>query len=119
MSLPSVNQFCKQVGAKLQCSHATKKALLDGLLNELQELPSTDTISVASIEARIGTVGQVAAELQSTISPDEIQRATKRKQKRWYFLIGFLFILALLLLLFSYFIFTNGPFYIVETIEEY
>ena len=118
MSKQMIDQFCKQVGKKLQCTSTTKQVLLHGLRNELSEFPNFKTASIASIEACIGSVDQVAEELQSTVSENESHRMATKRRNRGILIIGGVCVLALILVFLAYMLFLNGPFYTVESIKE-
>ena len=113
-----VKLFCKKVGKKLQCMPDTKQALLQGLSDELSERPHPDTASIAAIESNIGTVDQVAEALQATVPPEEMQRVAIRNRQRTILIVGAIILFSLLMLFLAIFIFFNGPFYVVETIQE-
>lgn len=110
-----IDKFCKLVGKRLQCTPATKQALLQGLSEELSERPGPS--SIADIEASMGTVDQVAAELQSSVPQEEVQQTAAKNRRKTMWIVGGAIGLALALLLLAIFIFLNGPFYTVETIE--
>lgn len=118
MSNKAVTQFCKQVGRKLRCSSATRHTLLQGLEEELSELPDADKASLASLEANVGEVSQVAAELQVSVSSEEESRTVQVNRRKIILMIGGTLGLALILLLLAILLFSNGPFYVVETIQE-
>lgn len=113
-----VNLFCKKVGKRLRCMPNTKQALLQGLIDELSERPHPDTSSIAAIESNIGTVDQVAEALQATVPPEEMQRIAIRNRQRTILIAGAIILFSLLMLFLAIFIFYNGPFYVVETIQE-
>lgn len=114
----TIKKFCKQVGKKLQCTTTTKKDLLRGLADELLESLPPDITSTSSIESCVGTVNQVAEELQTTVSQDEVNRM-KAKHRRITFLVIFVVLVFILIVfLISMLIFINGPFYITESIKE-
>lgn len=102
----------------MQCTAATKQVLLQGLSNELSELSASDTASIASIERCTDTVDQVAQELQATISLNEVQQMKAKNRKRMILAAGSVIALALTMLLIAVLVFTNGPFYIIESIRE-
>lgn len=112
-----IDKFCKLVGKKLQCTPATKQALLQGLSEELSERLRPGPSSIADIEASMGTVDQVAAELQSSVPQEEVQQTAAKNRRKTMWIVGGAIGLALVLLLLAIFIFLNGPFYTVETIE--
>lgn len=118
MSNIAVTQFCKQVKKRLRCSTATKHILLQGLAEELSELPDAQKASLANLEANVGTVSQVAAELQSSVSSAETSRAVQKNRRKTILLVGGILGLALIIFLVAILLFLNGPFYIVETIQE-
>ena len=118
MNNPIVNKFCRQVGKRLQCMPATKGVLLHGLSDELSEFPSVDVGSIAGIESRIGTADEVAAELQGSISEDEIKRYKSGIRKRNLIVISGAIAICLVCMLIAILFFMNGPFYIVESIQE-
>ena len=118
MSNKAVAQFCNQVGRKLRCSPMTRRTLLQGLEEELSELPDADKASLVSLEANLGTVSQVAAELQVSISSEEESRAVQKKQRKTILMIGGVVGLALIVILLAILLFSNGPFYVVEIIQE-
>ena len=113
-----VKLFCKKVGKRLRCMPDTKQVLLQGLIDELSERPHSDTASIAAIESNIGTVDQVAEALQATVPPEELQRAAIRNRQRTILIVGAIILFSLLMLFLAIFIFCNGPFYVVETIQE-
>lgn len=113
-----VKLFCKKVGKRLRCMPNTKQALLQGLIDELSERPHPDTASIAAIESNIGTVDQVAEALQATVPPEEMQRVAIRNRQRTILIVGAIILFSLLMLFLAIFIFYNGPFYVVETIQE-
>lgn len=113
-----VNLFCKKVGKRLRCMPNTKQALLQGLIDELSERPHPDTSSIAAIESNIGTIDQVAEALQATVPPEEMQRVAIRNRQRTILIAGAIILFSLLMLFLAIFIFYNGPFYVVETIQE-
>lgn len=113
-----VNLFCKKVGKRLRCMPNTKQALLQGLIDELSERPHPDTSSIAAIESNIGTIDQVAEALQATVPPEEMQRIAIRNRQRTILIVGAIILFSLLMLFLAIFIFYNGPFYVVETIQE-
>lgn len=113
-----VNLFCKKVGKRLRCMPNTKQALLQGLIDELSERPHPDTSSIAAIESNIGTIDQVAEALQATVPPEEMQRIAIRIRQRTILIVGAIILFSLLMLFLAIFIFYNGPFYVVETIQE-
>lgn len=96
----------------------TKQALLQGLIDELSERPHPDTSSIAAIESNIGTIDQVAEALQATVPPEEMQRIAIRNRQRTILIVGAIILFSLLMLFLAIFIFYNGPFYVVETIQE-
>lgn len=118
MSKQMINQFCRQVGKKLQCTSTTKQILLHGLYSELSEFPNAETASIASIESCIGSTDQVAKELQLTVPENESQRMASKRRNWGILIIGGVCVLALILALLAYLLFLNGPFYIVESIKE-
>ncbi len=118
MNNPIVNKFCRQVGKQLQCKPATKGALLRGLSDELSEFPPDDVGSIAGIVSRIGTADEVAAELQGSISGDEIKRYESGVRKRNLIAIGGAIAICLACMLVAILLFMNGPFYIIESIQE-
>ena len=113
-----VNLFCKKVGKRLRCMPNIKQALLQGLIDELSERPHPDTSSIAAIESNIGTIDQVAEALQATVPPEEMQRIAIRNRQRTILIVGAIILFSLLMLFLAIFIFYNGPFYVVETIQE-
>ena len=113
-----VKLFCKKVGKRLRCMPNTKQALLQGLIDELSERPHPDTSSIAAIESNIGTIDQVAEALQATVPPEEMQRIAIRNRQRTILIVGAIILFSLLMLFLAIFIFYNGPFYVVETIQE-
>lgn len=113
-----VKLFCKKVGKRLRCMPDTKQALLQGLIDELSERPHPDTSSIAAIESNIGTIDQVAEALQATVPPEEMQRVAIRNRQRTILIAGAIILFSLLMLFLAIFIFYNGPFYVVETIQE-
>ncbi len=118
MNNPVVKLFCKKVGKRLRCMPNTKQALLQGLIDELSERPHPDTASIAAIESNIGTVDQVAEALQATVPPEEMPRVAIRNRQRTILIVGAIILFSLLMLFLAIFIFYNGPFYVVETIQE-
>lgn len=118
MSKKAVTQFCSQVGKELQCSSATKRTLLKGLEEELSELPDEDKISLSNLKAKIGNPSQIAEELQNSIPTDEEKHVQRINHKRKILFIGGILGLSLILLLLAILVFCNGPFYVVETIQE-
>lgn len=118
MNNPVVTKFCRKVGRQLRCSPATKQTLLEGLAEELSDLPDGATSSLAVLEAKVGNADQVAAELQSSIPPEEESRAVQKKRRQTMLIIGGVLALAVILFLFALYIFISEPFYIVETIQE-
>ena len=113
-----VKLFCKKVGKRLRCMPDTKQVLLQGLIDELSERPHPDTASIAAIESNIGTIDQVAEALQATVPPEEMQRVAIRNRQRTILIVGAIILFSLLMLFLAIFIFYNGPFYVVETIQE-
>ena len=77
-----------------------------------------DTASIAAIESNIGTIDQVAEALQATVPPEEMQRIAIRNRQRTILIVGAIILFSLLMLFLAIFIFCNGPFYVVETIQE-
>lgn len=118
MNNPIIAQFCKQVGKELLCFPATKRALLYGLEEELNELPDEATVSLAALESRMGDASQVAKELQSSVSPEEERRAVRGKRWKTILMIGGILGVTFIVLLSAILLFLNGPFYVVETIME-
>lgn len=118
MKNPVVTKFCRKVGRQLRCSSATKHTLLEGLAEELSDLPDGDTASLAALEARVGSAGQIAAELQFSIPPEEESQAVQKKRRKTMLIIGGVLALSLIVFLLAILIFLNAPFYIVETIQE-
>ena len=118
MNNPIVNKFCRQVGKQLQCKPATKGALLRGLSDELSEFPPDDVGSIAGIVSRIGTADEVAAELQGSISGDEIKRYESGVRKSILIAIVGAIAICLACMLVAILLFMNGPFYIIESIQE-
>lgn len=118
MSYSAVNRFCKQVGSRLQCTAKTKEILLRGLSDELLEYSPSEISTLSGIEACVGTVSQVAEELQATVPAEEIRLAQRKHRRRTGLAIGGIVVIALLLLAAALFIFVNGPFYVVESIQE-
>lgn len=113
-----VKLFCKKVGKRLRCMPDTKQVLLQGLIDELSERPHPDTSSIAAIESNIGTIDQVAEALQATVPPEEMQRIAIRNRQRTILIVGAIILFSLLMLFLAIFIFYNGPFYVVEAIQE-
>ncbi len=114
-----IDKFCKLVGKRLQCTPATKQTLLQGLSEELSERWRPGSTSIADIEASMGTADQVAAELQSSVPLEEVQQTAAKERRKRMLIMGGAIAFALVLLLLALFIFMNGPFYTVETIEVY
>lgn len=112
-----VDQFCKLVEKRLQCTPATRQTLLQGLSEELSERFHPGLDSIADIEACMGTADQVAAELQSSVPLEEVHQSAARERRKRVLIMGGVIGLALLLLLLAILVFINGPFYTVETIE--
>lgn len=118
MNNPVVTKFCRKVGRQLRCSPATRQTLLEGLAEELSDLPDGATASLAVLEAKVGDARQVAAELQSSIPPEEESLAVQKKRRKTMLIIGGVLALSLIVFLLAILIFLNAPFYIVETIQE-
>lgn len=105
----AVTQFCKQVGRKLQCTPATRRALLQGLEEELSEMPNAARASLTRLEANVGPVSHVAAELQASVSSEEESRAVQKKHRRIIFVVGCVLGLSLMLILLAIFLFYYEP----------
>lgn len=118
MSKKTVAQFCKQVGKRLQCSPATRKMLLQGLANELSELPDADKLSIAKLEEKVGKISEIAEELQETVPAEDRERAARRKQLCIILIAGVLLAAAVVLFIMADIYFKNAPYYIVDTIYE-
>ncbi len=118
MSNKAVAHFCKKVGKKLRCFPATRHALLQGLEAELSELSDADKASLESLEANIGTVSRVAAELQASVSCEEESRATQKKRRKTIWIVGCIVGLSLVMILLAFLLFMNGPFYFIDAIQE-
>lgn len=118
MNNKAILHFCKQVGRKLRCAPVTKHVLLQGLADELSELPGTDQASLESLEAKVGSVSQVAAELQTLVPSEEVNHTVQKNRRKVTLIIGGVLVLALVLLFGAIILFLNGPFYVVETIIQ-
>lgn len=118
MNNPIIAQFCNQVGKELRCFPATKRTLLQGLEEELNELPNEATVSLVALESRMGDASQVAKELQSSVLLEEERRAVRGKRRKTILIVGGLLGVTLVIFLLAVLLYINGPFYIVETITE-
>lgn len=118
MSKKTVTQFCEQVRKELRCSSTTQHTLLKGLEEELSELPEETKNTLSNLEAKVGKPSQIAEELQCSVPVDEeIQAIRAKRRKKALIIVGILG-LSMILLLLAIIVFSNGPFYIVETIQE-
>ncbi len=118
MKNKAVNRFCRRVGRHLQCMPATRAALLQGLAEELSELPQEDTASASRLEAQVGKPAAVAAALQESVPPEEQARVIRR---RWILLVLVIVLVlcvsaSMLILANAYF--DGAPAYFTETITE-
>lgn len=97
-----MNKECKTylrcVKRRLIALPSTKKRLLDGLTEELEELGD---VRYDEIVMRLGRPESVAAELQSSVGEDEVFSA-KRRTRIGVILLAV--ILAIVLALFAYYI---------------
>lgn len=66
-----VDKFCIQVGKRLLCLPRTRRHLLNGLREELLDLPAEQRCTLAVLEEKYGTVQHIAAELQEYVPPTE------------------------------------------------
>lgn len=75
--------YMKQVGRGLCCSREEKTRLLSGLRTEIGEaFPAGKTPTAEEISARFGAPSDMAAELQSALSEEEVARCRKRRRTR-------------------------------------
>ena len=72
-----VRQYCAQVGRHLQCMPKTKKILLAGLREELEQLPEECRSSLSRLEENYRSTIHTAIELQEAVKPEEQCRYTK------------------------------------------
>ena len=77
-----VRQYCAQVGKHLQCMPQTKKFLLAGLQEELEQLPEECRSSLSALETNYRSVIHTAIELQEAVKPEEQKMASRRKMRR-------------------------------------
>ncbi len=122
MKNKAVNRFCRRVGRHLQCMPATRAALLQGLAEELSELPQEDTASASRLEAQVGKPAAVAAALQESVPPEEQAKAIRRRRICTFLCVFLAFALVLsvsiAILMQAIAFFENAPYYVVETITE-
>lgn len=79
-----LKRYCSQIGRKLTCNRQTKRDLLAGYCAELEDqLPKE--ISEEKLYEKYGSPAFVAAELQDSISEEEVR---KTKQRRMYCLLA-------------------------------
>lgn len=81
MNNKAVDRYCKKVGKLLICSAETRRELLDGLRDELTELPPEKSDSVKKLEIHYGKIPETAINLQDVVSPDERAEALARQRK--------------------------------------
>lgn len=79
-----INQYCSRVGRLLCCLPQTRKEVLKGLREELEELPGAGSMNLETLEEYYGTVAQIADELQYTIPLEEQRVAQTRKKYLHY-----------------------------------
>ena len=77
-----VRQYCAQVGRHLQCMPKTKKFLLAGLREELEQLPGERRSSLSRLEENYRSTIHTAIELQEAVKPEEQKMASRRKMRR-------------------------------------
>lgn len=75
-----IKKYCNQVGRLLRCLPETRKAILHGLNEELQELPPVHTSSIQALEAHYGSILQTADELQDSVPLEEQARHLKTQR---------------------------------------
>lgn len=75
-----IKKYCNQVGRLLRCLPETRKAILHGLNEELQELPPVRTSSIQALEAHYGSILQTADELQDSVPLEEQARHLKTQR---------------------------------------
>lgn len=64
-----VDKFCILVGKRLLCLPRTRRNLLNGLREEVLDLPAEQRCTLAVLEEKYGTVQHIAAELQEYVPP--------------------------------------------------
>ena len=73
--------YLRQVKRKLRCSRADKRRLLDGLEAELTDIfPRGCFPSMTQVLDRFGLPEEVARELEAALTPEELERARKRRR---------------------------------------
>ena len=75
-----IRSYTKSVGRQLRCPHPTKEKLLQGLQQELQDLPAEYTASRESLTQQFGTPADTARELQLCVSEEEFDTWLRRKK---------------------------------------
>ena len=114
----SIARYCRRVGYYLTCSKEHKKTLLEGFAEELAERKLSD-VSVRSLHRVIGSPAETAAQLQSTLDPNEILRTRQRfKVKLAVFVAAFLFAITVGCIVWGHYISSIQPVYYDEYVSE-
>lgn len=113
MAKNGIRSYCAKVGRGLLCAPETKKKLLNGLREELLDLPEESAVSVEALEECYGRISYVTAELQQCISGEESANAFRRKRKAYGICIGVAAAAALLALGFVVLYIQHAPSYVI------
>ena len=70
--------YLKQVARRLRCPRQEREHLLAGLKEELADLPAD--LTQAKLIMRLGTPSALAAELESAVSPEMIDRCVRKRR---------------------------------------
>ena len=87
MSKRVIDRYCRAVGRQLICLTETRQELIEGMRQELLELPLEQSESFAKLTIHYGKISQTAVEIQEAVSPGEREIALKR-QRRKYLILG-------------------------------
>lgn len=122
MSNRIAKKYCRRVGRRLECLPETKRALLRGLMDEIADLPEEDRVSILGIEAKLGRIPDVAAELQCSVASKDYFAAVYCRRQRERLVAGIALVLGIVMcigaVVYAKIMWEHAPLYVIETIEE-